>query len=100
MAQEVPTNKRLFNMWVARARAKFRVYPSPVASAWVHQHYKESGGRFVTTDVHDTDTHALHVTHEQMKKVLDKNREEHDPKDEEDRARKERHDENRKKHQR
>jgi len=46
MAQ-VPANPKLWSMLTAQARAKFRVYPSPAASHWVHKEYVQKGGRFV-----------------------------------------------------
>lgn len=46
MAQ-VPANQRLWNMYVAQAKAKYRAWPSPTASKWVHDHYVQSGGKFV-----------------------------------------------------
>lgn len=49
MAQE-PQNPRLFQMYVLQAKAHFRTWPSPAASAWVHQHYTQAGGRFMETD--------------------------------------------------
>ena len=36
-------------MYVAQAKAKFRVYPSPAAAHWVHSHYAQVGGQFVTS---------------------------------------------------
>ena len=44
---QIPANQKLWNMLVAQAKAKFRVWPSAAASAWVHQHYVNMGGRFV-----------------------------------------------------
>jgi hypothetical protein len=43
----IPANEKLWNMCIAQAKAKFRVYPSPAASHWVHAHYVQLGGRFV-----------------------------------------------------
>jgi hypothetical protein len=37
-------------MYVAQAKAKFRVYPSPAAAHWVHSHYSQVGGKFVTSE--------------------------------------------------
>lgn len=44
-----PLNERLWNMLTIQAKAKFVKYPSPTASAWVHNKYLEMGGRFVDT---------------------------------------------------
>lgn len=46
MAQ-IPANQKLWDMLVARAKAKFRIYPSPAASHWVHSQYVHLGGQFV-----------------------------------------------------
>jgi hypothetical protein len=43
---DVPLNERLYAMVVSQAKAKYRIYPSPGASHWVHQRYLELGGRF------------------------------------------------------
>lgn len=50
MAQE-PANRKLYAMVVMQAKAKYRVYPSPGASHWVHKRYLELGGRFIDTEV-------------------------------------------------
>lgn len=44
-----PSNPKLYAMVVAQARAKYATYPSPGASAWVHQRYTQLGGQFVET---------------------------------------------------
>jgi hypothetical protein len=43
---DVPLNPKLFAMVVTQAKAKYRVYPSPGASHWVHRRYLELGGKF------------------------------------------------------
>lgn len=45
MAQ-VPLNEKLYAMVVTQAKAKYRIYPSPGASHWVHRRYLELGGKF------------------------------------------------------
>lgn len=45
--KQLPANPKLWNMYVAQAKAKFRVYPSPAAAHWVHSHYSQVGGKFV-----------------------------------------------------
>ncbi len=42
-----PTNERLWHALTLQARARFAKYPSPAASAWVHQQYTQKGGQFV-----------------------------------------------------
>lgn len=41
-----PSNKELYNRIIAEAKAKFEVYPSAVANAWVSQEYKKRGGTY------------------------------------------------------
>ena len=43
---DVPVNEKLYAMVVFQAKAKYRVYPSPGASHWVHRRYLELGGKF------------------------------------------------------
>jgi hypothetical protein len=43
---EVPANEKLYAMVVFQAKAKYRIYPSPGASHWVHRRYLELGGTF------------------------------------------------------
>ena len=47
---EVPTNEKLYAMVVTQAKAKYRIYPSPGASHWVHRRYLELGGKFVDSE--------------------------------------------------
>lgn len=44
---DVPTNEKLYAMVVGQAKAKYRIYPSPGASHWVHRRYLEMGGKFI-----------------------------------------------------
>ena len=46
---DTPTNEKLYAMVVMQAKAKYRTYPSPGASHWVHRRYIELGGRFEDT---------------------------------------------------
>jgi hypothetical protein len=43
---DVPINEKLYAMVVGQAKAKYRIYPSPGASHWVHRRYLELGGKF------------------------------------------------------
>jgi hypothetical protein len=43
---DVPTNEKLYALVVSQAKAKYRIYPSPGASHWVHRRYLELGGKF------------------------------------------------------
>lgn len=44
---QVPSNQKLYSMVVNQAKMKYRIYPSPGASHWVHKRYLELGGKFV-----------------------------------------------------
>jgi hypothetical protein len=46
-----PSNKELYNRIVAEAKAKFEVYPSAVANAWVSQEYKKRGGTYKADEI-------------------------------------------------
>jgi len=46
--KQLAANPKLWNMYVAQAKSRFRVYPSPAAAHWVHSHYAQVGGQFVT----------------------------------------------------
>lgn len=48
--KKVPKNQRLWDMIVARARQKYRVYPSQAAARWVHDQYVSHGGQFVESE--------------------------------------------------
>ena len=45
--KQLPANPKLWNMYVAQAKSRFRVYPSPAAAHWVHSRYAQVGGKFV-----------------------------------------------------
>lgn len=47
---DVPTNEKLYGLVVTQAKAKYRIYPSPGASAWVHRRYLELGGKFESSE--------------------------------------------------
>jgi hypothetical protein len=69
MAQ-VPINQKLYAMVVFQAKQKYRVYPSPGASHWVHARYLELGGKFI-------DTSEERQKKEIVKRMLEKRRFEH-----------------------
>lgn len=48
---DTPTNEKLYALVVMQAKAKYRIYPSPGASHWVHRRYLELGGKFEDTAV-------------------------------------------------
>jgi hypothetical protein len=45
---DVPTNQKLWNMFVIQARSKFAKWPSLPASKWVHNQYTSKGGQFIS----------------------------------------------------
>lgn len=47
---DLPTNEKLYGLVVTQAKAKYRIYPSPGASAWVHRRYLELGGKFEASE--------------------------------------------------
>jgi hypothetical protein len=47
---DIPTNEKLYAMVVTQAKAKYRIYPSPGASHWVHRRYLELGGKFEASE--------------------------------------------------
>jgi tRNA G26 N,N-dimethylase Trm1 len=49
MAQ-IPANQKLWVMYVAQAKAKYHTWPSPTAAEWVHNHYTQAGGKFVSSE--------------------------------------------------
>jgi len=51
-----PTNMKLWNMIIARAKAKYATYPNPAASHWVHEEYVRYGGKFVEGSDRDRET--------------------------------------------
>ena len=47
----VPTNPKLYELIVFQAKARFKTYPSPSASHWVHEEYIKKGGQFADSTV-------------------------------------------------
>ena len=45
--REFPANEKMWNMYVAQARARFAKWPSPTASSWVRAQYLQAGGKLV-----------------------------------------------------
>lgn len=68
---DVPANEKLYAMVVNQAKAKYRVYPSPGASHWVHRRYLELGGRFI-------DSEAVQERKEALKRFAERRRHLHD----------------------
>jgi len=64
---QVPVNQRLYAMVVFQAKQKYRVYPSPGASHWVHKRYLELGGKFKDTAVESAKKEAIRRIIEQRK---------------------------------
>jgi hypothetical protein len=64
----IPTNEKLYAMVVSQAKAKYRIYPSPGASHWVHRRYLELGGKF-------EDSEKIAERKAIMRKVIEQRRE-------------------------
>ena len=47
---DVPVNEKLYAMVVTQAKARYRIYPSPGASHWVHRRYTELGGKYIDSE--------------------------------------------------
>lgn len=76
---EKPVNEKLWTMVVFQAKTKYRTYPSPGASHWVHQRYVELGGKFEDSSSHSARKEALKKL---WKRKLEEKRNRHDKKDE------------------
>jgi hypothetical protein len=64
---KVPTNERLWKMIILQAKMRFRTYPSPGASHWVHVQYVKHGGQFAVVS-EDTRRKKLEIKRYQEKK--------------------------------
>lgn len=71
MAQ-IPANTKMWNMFVAQAKTRFNKWPSATASAWVHQHYTQAGGKFVESTKQLTPKEKLDHDISERKKKADK----------------------------
>jgi hypothetical protein len=71
---DVPLNERLYAMVVSQAKAKYRIYPSPGASHWVHQRYLELGGRFEDSEKIAERKSLMRRVIEHRREVLERNR--------------------------
>jgi hypothetical protein len=65
-ANRTPSNPRLWKLIVLQAKMKYKKYPNPAASHWVHDQYINHGGRFTDRDA------------DARKKAVDKHRAEHE----------------------
>lgn len=71
MSQE-PANLKLYAMVVMQAKAKYRIYPSPGASHWVHKRYLELGGKFIDTEVERRKKEIIHAMLERRQENMSK----------------------------
>lgn len=76
MAQE-PANHKLYAMVVMQAKAKYRIYPSPGASHWVHKRYLELGGKFIDTEEEAQKKQIVHAMLERRREYLAHHHREH-----------------------
>jgi len=76
---EKPVNEKLWTMVVFQAKTKYKTYPSPGASHWVHQRYIELGGKFEDSASHSARKAALKKLWERK---LEEKRKNHNKKNE------------------
>jgi hypothetical protein len=69
---DVPVNEKLFAMVVTQAKAKYRIYPSPGASHWVHRRYLELGGKFIDSTELSERKKAIQKFQERRHELLSK----------------------------
>lgn len=62
-----PANPRLWNLTVLQAKQRFSKYPSPAAAHWVHSHYAQMGGKFVSSK-REVDPRLRDYVHEAQEK--------------------------------
>lgn len=67
VGQQIPSNQRLWDLLVMRAKHRFNTYPSPAASHWVHKEYVNAGGQFAKS--------RKDMKREDRKKLNDKRKE-------------------------
>ena len=77
---DVPANEKLYAMVVTQAKAKYRIYPSPGASHWVHRRYLELGGKFIDSEEIAKRKEVLERYKEAMAKKRGKGDEKDEPK--------------------
>jgi hypothetical protein len=70
--KQLPANPKLWNMYVAQAKSRFRVYPSPAAAHWVHSHYTQVGGQFVDSEKKIDPRMRDYVQEKMDKQIADK----------------------------
>jgi hypothetical protein len=70
--KQLPANPKLWNMYVAQAKSRFRVYPSPAAAHWVHAHYTQVGGQFVDSEKKIDPRMRDYVQEKMDKQIADK----------------------------
>jgi hypothetical protein len=71
---DVPLNEKLYAMVVGQAKSKYRIYPSPGASHWVHQRYLELGGKYESSETIAERKSLMRRVIEHRREVLARNR--------------------------
>lgn len=64
-SNRVPTNPRLWKLIVLQAKMKYKTYPNPAASHWVHEQYVQHGGQFAEHNSKTREAAARKHRHEQ-----------------------------------
>jgi hypothetical protein len=78
---EVPANEKLYAMVVTQAKQRYRIYPSPGASHWVHRRYLELGGQMIDSEDIARRKEAMQHFIERRRELREKNRNKSDNKD-------------------
>lgn len=75
--ENVPVNKKLWDMLVAQAKTKFMKWPSLPASKWVHSQYVQKGGQFTTTAGRTEQLQKSEVGRRELAEDREKKKEDH-----------------------
>jgi hypothetical protein len=78
---EVPANEKLYAMVVTQAKQRYRIYPSPGASHWVHRRYLELGGTMIDSEDIARRKEAMQHFIERRRELREKNRGKSEDKD-------------------
>lgn len=78
---EVPANEKLYAMVVTQAKQRYRIYPSPGASHWVHRRYLELGGQMIDSEDVARRKEAMEHFLERRRELRDKKHDKSEDKD-------------------
>ena len=63
-SNRIPTNPRLWKLIILQAKMKFKTYPNPAASHWVHEEYVKHGGQFAEHNARTRELERRRKRHE------------------------------------